>query len=108
METYQRFLLTTTVIPMLVLGLIYRRSINRARLIALAVMMAMVYSMTPFWDHESIKRGYYAYDPQRIWGLHVGFIPLEQFILYGTHTICLALMVWAMLDRRRPREAPHA
>jgi lycopene cyclase domain-containing protein len=92
---------------MLVLGIVYRRSINRVRLWALLVMMFMVYSQTPFWDHHSIKQGFYAYDPERIWGLHVGLIPLEQFILYGTHTVVLALMMWAMLDRRKRKEQGH-
>jgi lycopene cyclase domain-containing protein len=111
METYQRFLLASTVVPGVLLAVRFRASITRVRLWALLIMMFMVYSQTPFWDHHAIKQGFYAYDPERIWGLHVGLIPLEQFILYGTHTVCVALMMWAMLDRRARRastERPHA
>lgn len=101
METYQRFLLCTTVIPMVVLGIMARRLITKAHVISLVAVLVVVYAFTPFWDHEAIKRGFYAYDPERIWGLHVGFIPLEQFILYGTHTITLAFGLWLLVERRR-------
>jgi lycopene cyclase domain-containing protein len=98
--SYPLFLFLFLVIPILVLGLWLREKI-RARwwlaAVGFTILAALVYT-TP-WDNYLVATGVWYYDPTRVWGIVLGYVPLEEYLFFVLQPILGALVTLALWRR---------
>jgi lycopene beta-cyclase len=99
--SYGHFLLIFLVVPIGVLGLLLRRHLTRRDLGAVSLMslVALVYS-TP-WDNWIVAQGVWTYDPARVIGVLIGWVPLEEYLFFMLQPVLSGLIVLALLGRMR-------
>jgi lycopene cyclase domain-containing protein len=123
--TYSLFLLIFLGIPLVILILIAwfdrrsRRSLPAefsglpAWMPALTLIILAVVYTTP-WDNYLVATGVWYYQPGRVWGVTLGWVPLEEYLFFVLQTLLASLwLVW--LVKRLPRttqpiqpDLPHA
>jgi lycopene cyclase domain-containing protein len=99
--TYGQFLVIFLVIPIIVLGVILRRDLTwgYARVVGLMGLIAFGYA-TP-WDNLIVAQGVWSYDPDRVAGIILGWVPLEEYLFFLLQPILAGLIVLALLTRAR-------
>ncbi len=110
--TYSGFLLRFLVLPILILGWITLRDERRFPpmknfqngrmvwgIIALHIVIAVLYT-TP-WDNYLVANGVWTYHPDLVWGILIGYVPLEEYLFFVLETL-LAGLWWWFLARRLP------
>ena len=102
--TYARFLGLFVVLPILFLLVRYRRTLTWRGLAPLGLLLVVVYAATTPWDNLAVKWGLWGFDPERIWGIKLGYLPLEEYLFFGLQTVLVGL--WARERLRRVLEAP--
>ena len=103
--SYGQFLLIFLVIPIIVLGLILRRDLTwgYARVVGLMGLVAFGYA--PPWDTLIVAQGVWSYDPNRVAGIILGWVPLEEYLFFLLQPMLAGLIVLALLTRaRRPAD----
>jgi lycopene cyclase domain-containing protein len=75
-----------------------------ALVIALHVVIALLYT-TP-WDNYLVATGVWWYDPARVTGLTLGWVPIEEYTFFLLQPILSGLLVLIMLQRL-PAAAPQ-
>ncbi|MHB0876289.1 MAG: lycopene cyclase domain-containing protein [Anaerolineae bacterium] len=112
--TYWRYLALFVAAPMLVLAVLAWRERGRRALpatlralppwlplVALAAI-ALVYT-TP-WDNYLVATGVWYYDPDRVGGIVLGWVPLEEYSFFVLQTLLVGL--WFVFLARRLPAAP--
>jgi lycopene cyclase domain-containing protein len=66
----------------------------------MAALLGIVYAATSPWDNAAVAMGLWDFDPARILGVRLGWLPLEEYAFFGLQTLLTG--VWA-LDRLRRR-----
>jgi lycopene beta-cyclase len=102
--TYARFLGLFVVLPILWLMFRYRRTLSLRGLAPMGLLLVVVYVATTPWDNLAVKWGLWGFEPERIWGLKLGYLPLEEYLFFGLQTLLVGL--WAAERLRRVLEAP--
>ena len=102
--TYARFLGLFVVVPILILAVRYRRTWTARSLAPLGLLMIVVYVATTPWDNLAVKWGLWGFDPRRIWGIKLGYLPLEEYLFFGLQTLLVGLWARARLARVLERE----
>jgi lycopene cyclase domain-containing protein len=102
--TYARFLGLFVVLPILWLMFRYRRTLSWRRLAPMGLLLVVVYVATTPWDNLAVKWGLWGFEPERIWGLKLGYLPLEEYLFFGLQTLLVGL--WAGERLRRVLDAP--
>jgi lycopene cyclase domain-containing protein len=97
--TYARFLGLFVVLPILFLAARYRRTFTARGLAPLGLLLVVVYVATSPWDNAAVKWGLWSFDAQRIWGLRLGYLPLEEYLFFGLQTLLVGLWARARLLR---------
>ncbi|MET0405736.1 MAG: lycopene cyclase domain-containing protein [Cystobacter sp.] len=95
--TYARFLGLFVVLPIILLALRYRRVLSRRALMPLVPLLFIVYAATCPWDNLAVKWGLWRFKPELIWGIVVGYLPLEEYLFFGLQTVLVGLWVLARL-----------
>ena len=103
--TYARFLGLFVVLPLLFLAVRYRRTLSWRGLAPMWLLLVVVYAATSPWDNLAVKWGLWGFDPERIWGIKLGYLPLEEYLFFGLQTLLVGL--WARERLRRVLES-HA
>jgi lycopene cyclase domain-containing protein len=103
--TYARFLGLFVVLPILFLLVRYRRTLTLRGLAPMGLLLVVVYAATSPWDNLAVKWGLWGFDAERIWGLTLGYLPLEEYLFFGLQTLLVGL--WARERLRRVLEAPE-
>jgi len=53
-----------------------------------------------------VKHGLWGFDPTGIWGIFLGYLPLEEYLFFGLQTLLVGL--WARARLARVLAAPGA
>ncbi|ATB35772.1 hypothetical protein CYFUS_001186 [Cystobacter fuscus] len=104
--TYARFLGLFVVLPIVLLAVRYRRVLTGRALLPLVPLLAIVYVATCPWDNLAVKWGLWRFKPELIWGIVVGYLPLEEYLFFGLQTLLVG--VWVLARLRRVSLAPAA
>jgi len=111
--TYARFLGLFVVLPILFLAVRYRRTFTPRGLAPMGLLLIVVYVATTPWDNLAVRWGLWGFDPERIWGIKLGYLPLEEYLFFGLQTLLVGLWARARLLRvlgalPEPKpESPH-
>lgn len=85
--TYSGFLLLFVILPILLCAVfLWRWRIwPNPRHLALIALLAVVYT-TP-WDNAIVREGVWSYDVNKIWGIVLGVVPLEEYLFFVLQVI---------------------
>lgn len=97
--TYARFLGLFVVPPILFLVVRYRRTFSARGLLPMGLLLGVVYVATTPWDNLAVKWGLWGFDAERIWGIKLGYLPLEEYLFFGLQTLLVGLWARARLLR---------
>ena len=99
--SYGQFLLIFLVVPIVVLGILLRRhlTLGYLRVVGIMALVAFVYA-TP-WDNLIVAQGVWTYDPNRVAGIILGWVPLEEYLFFLLQPVLSGLIVLALLTRAR-------
>lgn len=95
--TYALFLLWFLVIPILALAFARRAKLRQGwwwKAVGFTIAAALVYT-TP-WDNYLVATGVWYYDRARVWGILLGYVPLEEYLFFVLQTVLGALVVHAL------------
>jgi lycopene cyclase domain-containing protein len=95
--TYARFLGLFVVLPLVFLGVRYRKTLKARSLAPLGLLLIVVYVTTTPWDNLAVKWGLWDFAPERIWGIKLGYLPLEEYLFFGLQTLLVGLWARARL-----------
>jgi lycopene beta-cyclase len=107
--TYAGFLAVGLGLPLVVLGVLTwsrQRAWPFGRLAATALLAHVVIAVayTTPWDNYLVATGVWWYDPARVLGLTLGWVPLEEYLFFVLQPLLAGLLLFS-LARRLP---PHA
>ncbi|RKI07572.1 lycopene cyclase domain-containing protein [Corallococcus sp. AB030] len=108
--TYARFLGIFVVLPILFLLVRYRRTLSWRGLAPMGLLFIVVYAATSPWDNMAVKWGLWGFDPERIWGVKLGYLPLEEYLFFGLQTLLVGLWARDRLERvlaKKPQSVAH-
>jgi lycopene cyclase domain-containing protein len=98
--TYPLFLFLFLIIPIALLLLLLHDRI-RAQwwrvAVGMTILIALVYT-TP-WDNYLVATRVWYYDQTRVWGIVLGYVPLEEYLFVVLQTVLGALVTRALLKR---------
>ncbi|MCP3103714.1 lycopene cyclase domain-containing protein [Myxococcus sp. K15C18031901] len=97
--TYARFLGLFVLVPIVVQLWCYRRTFSVRTLAPMGLLLCVVYAATSPWDNLAVKWGLWGFDPERIWGIKLGWLPLEEYLFFGLQTLLVGLWARARLAR---------
>jgi lycopene beta-cyclase len=99
--TYAQFLMIFLVVPIAVLAWLLRRQITLGylRVVGLMALVAFVYA-TP-WDNWIVAQGVWTYDPNRVTGIILGWVPLEEYLFFLLQPILAGLILLALHSRSK-------
>jgi lycopene cyclase domain-containing protein len=94
--TYARFLAVFLVPPLVVAALVVRPVLARRHLLFLAGLSLVVLAWTSPWDNAAVAQGLWGFDPERVSGLWIHRLPIEEyaFFLLQTWVTSLFLIRW--------------
>ena len=99
--TYLGFLALFLGVPILVLGaLARRRPTERRAWTAMAALSLIALLYTTPWDNHLVAMGVWGYDPQRVLGITLGWVPLEEYLFFLLQPFLVGL--WAMAEGPKP------
>lgn len=106
--TYFGFLFIFLILPILGLGLITlvdaRRgaSVGKLGASALLVHVALAVAYTTPWDNYLVATRVWWYDPARVLGITLGWVPLEEYLFFILQSYFTGLLLFALLRRSPP------
>jgi len=97
--TYVRFL-AIFLMPLLALALalVWRRLAAR-HLLFLAGLSLVVLVWTSPWDNAAVAMGLWGFDPDRVSGLTIGLLPVEEYAFFLLQAWAVSLLLMRRLMR---------
>ena len=111
--TYGGFLLRYLVVPIFLLAVITWLDARRGRrppvslraatpaaVVGVLVVVAVAYT-TP-WDNYLVATNVWSYDPELVWGITLGYVPLEEYLFFILQTVMVGLWLLILMRRLPP------
>jgi lycopene beta-cyclase len=102
--TYGGFLLVFLLPPILLLVWGQRKKLHTWELAAVASISVIALVYTPLWDNYLVANKIWWYDEARVWGIKIGWVPLEEYLFFVLQPLMTGL--WVAYLRRFFPEAP--
>ena len=99
--SYGHFLLVFLVLPILGLAFVLRRHLTARYARSVLAMAAIAFVYTTPWDNAIIALGVWSYDPALVWGIVLGWVPLEEYLFFLLQPMLSGLILLALLARSR-------
>jgi len=106
--TYFSFLILFIGIPLIITILFYIKRYQEAEekqkilmkrifiAIIILIIVALIYT-TP-WDNYLVENNVWYYDPEKVMGILIGFVPIEEYAFFVVQTILIGLISgWILL-----------
>jgi lycopene beta-cyclase len=98
--TYARFL-AIFLVPPLVVAALYARPVFATRhVVFLAGLSLVVLAWTSPWDNAAVAQGLWGFDPERVSGLWLHRLPVEEYAFFLLQTWVASLFLIGRLVRR--------
>ncbi len=99
--SYGHFLLVFLVVPILGLAFVLRRHLTGRYVRTVMTMALVAFVYTTPWDNAIIALGVWSYDPALVWGIVLGWVPLEEYLFFLLQPMLSGLILLALLARAR-------
>lgn len=96
--TYGSFLLVFLVVPAALFAWLLRPA-WRPLLRALLPLLLIVYATATPWDNFAAASGLWTFDPEKISGLRLWHLPIEEYGFFGLQTLLTGMWVSRRLER---------
>lgn len=96
--TYASFLVLFLVTPSLGLLLVSKASLDRRRLLSLGGIMLTALTYTAPWDNYLVAQRVWWYDPARVLGMTLGWVPFEEYLFFLLQPFLTGLLYFTMRD----------
>ena len=97
--TYLDVLLFFVVPPILLVAAVRRRSLARLGAVPIALLLVIVYASASPWDNAAVAHGLWDFAPERILGVRLWHLPVEEYLFFGLQTLLTGLWVQSRLAR---------
>ena len=99
--TYFSFLLRFVVLPLVAMLVLCRKHLQKVSVwLVFGGLLLIVYPLTSWWDNEAVARGFWSFDPQKISGIELIHLPIEEYLFFGLQTLLTGIWVWTRLHRK--------
>lgn len=98
--TYATFLVLFVVLPLVVVAWRYGDGLRDGGWRALALLLVIVYVTTTPWDNAAVAWGLWDFDPARLIGIRLGWLPIEEYCFFGLQTLLTGIWVLHRLRHR--------
>ncbi len=102
--TYGQFLLIFLVLPITALAWLLRRELTRRQLLAASGVALVAFLYTPIWDNLLVANRVWWYDPDRVAGITLGWVPLEEYLFFVLQPVLVGLWMLFLRHRLPPAE----
>ena len=98
--TYARFLAIFLVPPLVVTVVLARPVLAMRHLLFLAALSLVVLAWTSPWDNAAVAQGLWGFDPERVSGLWLHRLPVEEYAFFLLQTWVTSLLLIGRLVGR--------
>jgi lycopene cyclase domain-containing protein len=98
--TYGGFLVLFLVVPLAAALWCVGGVLRRGRWRPMLVLLAIVYVATTPWDNAAVAWGLWDFDPARIAGVRLGWLPIEEYLFFGLQALLTGILVLDRLGRQ--------
>ena len=102
---YSKFLALFLLPIVVVSGLIALPRITRRELLVVIVLPIIAVVWTTPWDNYLVAKGVWRYDPNKVWNVILGYVPLEEYLFFVLQTLTMTFPMLLLL--RAVRESDH-
>jgi lycopene cyclase domain-containing protein len=99
--TYARFLAIFLLPPLVMAALWARPVLARRHLLFLVGLSLVVLAWTSPWDNAAVAQGLWGFDPERVSGVWLHRLPLEEYAFFLLQTWVTSLFLIGWLRARR-------
>lgn len=93
--TYARFLALFLVPPLALALVLAWRFVERRHLVFLGGLSAVVLAWTSPWDNAAVRAGLWSFSPERVSGVVLGVLPLEEYAFFLLQSWVVSLLsIW--------------
>lgn len=97
--TYGGFLLVFVLVPLAAALWRYGGAL-RGGWRPMALLLMIVCAATTPWDNAAVARRLWDFDPARIVGIRLGWLPIEEYCFFGLQALLIGVGVLHRLGRR--------
>lgn len=103
--SYLDFLVLFVVIPLVGLVIVFRRQVSRRQWQVIGILCVMAVVWTTPWDNFLVANNVWWYDDQRVLGILLGYVPLEEYAFFVLQTMLTGVWVAGLMAYlRNPAE----
>jgi lycopene cyclase domain-containing protein len=95
--TYLAFLALFVLPPLALVAYRHRAVLRRGGVRPMLFLLLVVYAAASVWDNAAVALGLWDFAPDRLVGLRLGLLPLEEYLFFGLQTLLTGLWVQGRL-----------
>jgi lycopene cyclase domain-containing protein len=98
--TYAGFLALFVVVPLAATLWCVGGALRRGGWRPMLALLVIVYVATTPWDNAAVARGLWDFDPARVAGVTLGWLPIEEYLFFGLQALLTGILVLDRLGQR--------